>query len=77
METTMRKLLTFLIAIAATVFAVVSPVSAQGFNGGGFNMGLGPFANYVGPGDITFNGSAANVKEFWSCARAINVAQRS
>src|SRR5258708_7802345 len=41
----MRKLLTFLIALAAIVVAVVSPVSAQGFNGGGFNVGQGPFAS--------------------------------
>ena len=41
----MRKLLTFLIALGAIVFAVVLPVSAQGFNGGGFNVGNGPFAN--------------------------------
>jgi hypothetical protein len=41
----MRKLLTFLIALSANVVAVVSPVSAQGFNGGGFNVGLGPFAS--------------------------------
>jgi hypothetical protein len=27
------------------VVAVVSPVSAQGFNGGGFKVGLGPFAS--------------------------------
>ena len=75
----MRKLLTFLIALGAVAFAVVSPASAQGFNGGGFNVGLGPFAaaTYVGPGDITFNGSAANVKEFWSCARAVNAAHAS
>jgi hypothetical protein len=45
METSMRKLLTFLIALSAIIFAVVSPVSAQGFNGGGFNVGLGPFAS--------------------------------
>jgi hypothetical protein len=36
----MRKLLTFLIALAAIVFAVVSPVSAQGFVGC-FNCGRG------------------------------------
>jgi hypothetical protein len=41
----MRKLLTLLIALSANVVAVVSPVSAQGFNGGGFNVGLGPFAS--------------------------------
>jgi hypothetical protein len=41
----MRKLLTFLIALSANIVAVVSPVSAQGFNGGGFNVGLGPFAS--------------------------------
>jgi len=52
----MRKLLTFLIALATTVFAVVSPVSAQGFNGGGFNVGLGPFAPYQGPGDVITSG---------------------
>jgi hypothetical protein len=75
----MRKLLTLSAFLGAAVFAVVSPASAQGFNEGGFNIGLGPFASatYVGPGDITFNGSAANVKEFWSCARADNVAHAS
>jgi hypothetical protein len=79
METTMRKLLTFLIALGAIVFAVVSPVSAQGFNGGGFNVGLGPFApaTYVGPGDLAFNGLTTNVKDFWSCARVVNVAHAS
>jgi hypothetical protein len=54
METTMRKLLTFLIALVFTVGAAASAF-AQGFNGGGFNVGLGPFASgggYVGPGDI-------------------------
>jgi hypothetical protein len=40
----MRKLLILLIALSANVVEVVSPVSAQGFNGGGFNVGLGPFA---------------------------------
>jgi hypothetical protein len=41
----MRKLLTFLIALAGIVLGVCSPSSAQGFNGGGFNIGLGPFAS--------------------------------
>jgi hypothetical protein len=56
----MRKLLTLLIALAAIVFAVVSPLSAQGFNGGGFNVGLGPFAigGYTGPGDIVSGATA-------------------
>ena len=51
----MRKLLTLSVVLGAIVFAVVSPASAQGFNGGGFNVGLGPFApaGYVGPGDIS------------------------
>jgi hypothetical protein len=35
----MRKLLTFLITLAAMVFAVMAPASAQGFNGGCFNCG--------------------------------------
>jgi hypothetical protein len=77
METTMRKLLTFLIALGAVVFAIVSPASAQGFNGGGFNIGLGPFAaaGYVGPGDISFNSSTANVKAYFSCSRVLNNAK--
>jgi len=41
----MRKLLTLWIALAAIVFAVASPVSAQGFFGGCFNCGNGPFAS--------------------------------
>ena len=49
----MRKLLTFLIALAAIVFAVCSPASAQGFNGSGFNIGLGPFAAGGTPFSIT------------------------
>src|SRR3984893_6179555 len=64
----MRKLLTFLIALAAVAFAVVSPASPQGFNGGGFNIGNGPFASggaYTGPGDIVSGTVAA-----WSCSRA-------
>jgi hypothetical protein len=35
----MCKLLTFLIALASIIFAVCSPASAQGFNGGCFNCG--------------------------------------
>jgi hypothetical protein len=53
METSMRKLPTFLIALSANVVAVVSPVSAQGFNGGGFNIGLGPFATGGGCSQAT------------------------
>jgi hypothetical protein len=69
----MRKLLTFLIALGAAVFAVVSPVSAQGFNGGGFNTGLGPFASYLGPGDEITTGWFT-----WaSCAIAFNAASAS
>jgi hypothetical protein len=34
-----------------------------------------PGSSYIGPGDITFNGSTANVKEFWSCARVVNNAK--
>jgi hypothetical protein len=50
----MRKLLTFLIALAVTV-GVAASSFGQGFNGGGFNIGLGPFlpgGGYQGPGDI-------------------------
>jgi hypothetical protein len=49
METTMRKLLTFLIALGAIIFAVVSPASA---NAALFLAGPKPVASYVGPGDI-------------------------
>jgi hypothetical protein len=80
----MRKLLTFLIALGAIVFAVAAPShaawikSAQPFEsylqpvGGVFLFVKRPISNYIGPGDITFNGSAANVKEFWSCSRVVN-----
>jgi hypothetical protein len=56
----MRKLLTFLIALAAIVVAVVSPVSAQGFNGGGFNVGLGPFASGGGGRTCTDDTASTN-----------------
>ena len=46
----MRKLLTFLIALGAIVFAVVAPVSANGVL---ILAGPKPVASYVGPGDIT------------------------
>jgi hypothetical protein len=87
METTMRKLLTLLIALGAIVFAVATPSqaawikSAQPFEsylqpvGGVFLFFKRPTSTYVGPGNITFNGSAANVKEFWSCARVVNNAK--
>jgi hypothetical protein len=78
MDTAMRKLLAFLIALGAIVFAVVAPCQAQlSLMGAGTTMGATPSSNYIGPGDITFNGSAANVKEFWSCARAVNNAHAS
>jgi hypothetical protein len=54
----MRRLLTFLIALSANVVAVVSPVSAQGFNGGGFNIGLGPFTS--GGGTTTLDATFAS-----------------
>jgi hypothetical protein len=69
----MRKFLTFLIALAAIIFAVVSPSSAQGFNGGGFNVGLGPFASssgYTGPGDVFSTSPLAA----YSCSEAYNAA---
>jgi hypothetical protein len=56
----MKKLLTFLIALAAIVFAVVSPASAQGFNGGGFNIGLGPFASGGGGRTCTDDTASTN-----------------
>jgi hypothetical protein len=76
----MRKVLTFLIALGAIVFAVISPASAQTpqqrliLN---YKPPAPIISTYVGPGDITFNGSAANVQEFWSCARAVNNAHAS
>ena len=54
----MRKLLTFLMALGAIVFAVVSPVSANGV----LFLAQSSAPAYVGPGDIqTFGiwGSAA------------------
>jgi hypothetical protein len=72
----MRKLLTFLIALGAIVFAIVSPVSAQGFNGGGFNMGLGPFASggFAGPGDVLSGAKFYYGFECYNAAYAGNVA---
>jgi hypothetical protein len=55
----MRKVLTFLIALAAIALGVCSPVSAQGFNGGGFNIGLGPFATASAPPTLSFVGTTA------------------
>jgi hypothetical protein len=70
METTMRKLLTFLIALGAIVFAVGSPVSAQMMTTGvGSIVHFVPGSSYIGPGNIAFNGSSANVKAYYSCAR--------
>jgi hypothetical protein len=62
METYMRKLLTFLIALAALVGAVVSPVSAQlggglMFPGPGHGVSSGG-GSYTGPGDIVSGASA-------------------
>jgi hypothetical protein len=65
----MRKLLTFLIALGPIVLSL-APADA-----GVFLFVQRPTSTYVGPGDITFNGSAANVKEFWSCARVVNNAK--
>ncbi|THD56752.1 MAG: hypothetical protein E8A46_02600, partial [Bradyrhizobium sp.] len=55
----MRKFLTFLIALAAIVFAVVSPASADscsrafGYQGGtGCNSVIAGGGGYTGPGDI-------------------------
>ena len=55
----MRKLLTFLIALAAIVFAVVSPAFAQvgGLMFPGPGHGHGSTA-YSGPGDIVSGASA-------------------
>jgi hypothetical protein len=68
----MRKLLTLWIALAAIVFAVCSPVSAQGFNGGCFNCGCpactGGGGAYTGPGNIVSGASA------WWGLRAYNTA---
>jgi hypothetical protein len=36
-----------------------------------------PGSSYIGPGDITFNGSTANVKAYYSCARVLNNAKAS
>jgi hypothetical protein len=55
----MRKLLTLWIALAAVAVASV-PASAQGFNGGGFNIGLGPFASGGGAVTWAFKGSNPN-----------------
>jgi hypothetical protein len=67
METTMRKLLTFLIALGATVFAVVSPASAQMTT-----LGAGATAKpaYVGPLDVKAGATA-----WWSCARVVSAAK--
>src|ERR1700721_2121518 len=66
------------LAFVAAWFALAAPCQAQlSLMGAGTTMGATPSSNYIGPGDITFNGSAANVKEFWSCARAVNNAHAS
>jgi hypothetical protein len=71
----MRKLLALWIALAAIAVASV-PASAQGFNGGGFNVGLGPFASgagsYQGPGD-----AVGGAQAYGSCARVYNAAAAS
>jgi hypothetical protein len=56
----MRKLLTFLVALGAIVFAVVSRVSAQGINGGGFNVSLGPFVSGGGGFALSLGGNGDN-----------------
>src|ERR1700686_2125767 len=70
-EKTMRKLLTLLIALAAIIFAVYSPASAQMTLTGAGSSKL-PAAigggGYTGPGDI--NGPAI----FWGGLRAFSAA---
>ena len=56
LETTMRKLLTSLIALGAIVFAIVAPVWAQGFNGG---SDRGDQARALGAGSSSQPGRAA------------------
>jgi len=68
METAMRKLLTFLIALGAIVFVVVSPVSANGVL---FLAGPKASASYVGPGNIQTFAS------WYSCAFVYNAASAS
>jgi hypothetical protein len=74
METTMRKLFTFLIALAANVFAVCSPASAQ-LGGGLMFPGPGSFQSsgggYTGPADAI----SANLLGCWSL-RACSSATR-
>jgi Alpha-L-arabinofuranosidase B, catalytic len=64
----MRKLLTFLIALAEIVVAVYSPVSAQGFNGGGFNVGIGPFA---AGGALVLDGITTGIKAAYSTRKLL------
>jgi hypothetical protein len=70
----MRKLLTFLVALGAAVFAVVSPASAQMMMTGAGSSFVPP--HYQGPGDISVNGvvGAAQWWGFWSSARCWNAA---
>jgi hypothetical protein len=87
METALRKLLTFLIALGAIVFAVAAPShaawikSAQPFElylqpvGGVFLFVNRPTSTYVGPGNISLGGATANVKVYISCARVLNTAK--
>ena len=58
----MRKHLLFLIALASISFGVCSPASAQEFNGGGFNVGNGPFASGGGSPNIYTRGEYPNHK---------------
>jgi hypothetical protein len=76
---TARKLLTFLIALAAVAIVNASPAQAFGCRGwpqlsggNGCNSSITPPASYTGPGDVASGAS------FWaSCARVYTAAQAS
>jgi hypothetical protein len=74
----MRKLLTFLIALASVTLASVSGVLPFGYgfqggcggynSGGGFSGGCAPGPTYTGPGDVFSTSPYA----WFSCARGYN-----
>src|SRR5450631_3562536 len=56
----------------------ISPCFAQTTTTGvGSIVHFVPGSSYIGPGNIAFNGSSANVKAFWSCSRVVDVAHAS
>jgi hypothetical protein len=73
----MRKLLTFLIALAAIVFAAGSPIEAGCIIGGGIICGSST-PSYTGPQDaFVAAGGSGGASYFYSCAFAYNAAYAS